>query len=180
MPESLPRILILGVGNVLFRDEGAGVHALRRLEAGYDFASNVTLMDGGVLGMNLLAVMAAADQVIVLDAVRGGQEPGTVYRFNWDMKPGFIAYKDSLHQIDLVETMNILPLVASAPQVTVLGIEYEDIDNLGLQLTPKVAKALEPLLKEVLDLLERLGAPARPKEIPLEVADVFGGTSTDH
>jgi hydrogenase maturation protease len=140
------RILILGVGNVLLKDEGVGVRIVRELEARFDFAPNVRLVDGGVLGLSLMGTMMEADQVIVVDAVRGGDEPGTLYRFDWDAKPEHIQYKDSLHQIDLMETMGTLPLVGEPPLVTVLGVEYQDIDNWGLELTPRVEKAVEPLI----------------------------------
>ncbi|MBI4799996.1 MAG: HyaD/HybD family hydrogenase maturation endopeptidase [Desulfarculus sp.] len=173
------RILILGVGNVLLKDEGVGVRIIRELEARFDFAPNVRLVDGGVLGLSLMGTMMEAEQVIVVDAVRGGDEPGTLYRFNWEAKPEHIQYKDTLHQIDLMETMGTLPLVGTPPKVTVLGVEYEDIDNWGLELTPKVEKAVEPLLDLVLQELAGLGSPARPKDNPLEVRNVFGGPGQD-
>ncbi len=173
------RILILGVGNVLLKDEGVGVRIVHELQARYDFDPNVRLVDGGVLGLSLMGTMMEADQVIVVDAVRGGDEPGTLYRFNWEAKPEHIQYKDSLHQIDLMETMGTLPLVGEVPRVTVLGVEYEDIDNWGLELTPRVERAVEPLLTLVLKELQELGAPARPKDKPLEVRNVFGDPSQD-
>jgi hydrogenase maturation protease len=173
------RILVLGVGNVLLRDEGVGIRVLRELEARFDFWPNVRLVDGGVLGLSLMGTMMEADQVIVIDAVRGGDEPGTLYRFDWDHKPEHIQYKDSLHQIDLMETMGALPLICDPPKVTVLGVEYEDIDNYGLELTPKVERAVEPLVSLVLAELETLGVPAANKDNPLKVQNVFGGSSQD-
>jgi hydrogenase maturation protease len=173
------RILVLGVGNVLLRDEGVGIRVLRELEARFDFPPNVRLVDGGVLGLSLMGTMMEAEQVIVIDAVRGGDEPGTLYRFDWEHKPEHIQYKDSLHQIDLMETMGALPLICDPPKVTVLGVEYEDIDNYGLELTPRVERAVEPLVSLVLTELEALGFPAAGKDNPLKVCDVFGGSSQD-
>lgn len=173
------RILVLGVGNVLLTDEGFGVRVLKELEARYDFPANVRLVDGGVLGLSLMGVMMEADQVIVIDAVRGGDEPGTLYQFDWEAKPEHIQYKDSLHQIDLMETMGSLPLVCEPPKMMVLGVEYEDIDNYGLTLTPKIERAVEPLLKMVLEELAALGAPGNPKANPQKVQNVFGGSGQD-
>jgi hydrogenase maturation protease len=173
------RILVLGVGNVLLTDEGVGVRVLKELQARYDFATNVSLVDGGVLGLSLMGTMMEADQVIVIDAVRGGDEPGTIYRFDWDHKPEHIQYKDSLHQIDLMETMGALPLVCDPPKVTVVGVEYEDIDHWGLTLTPKVERAVEPLISLVLTELEALGFPGSMKENPQKVHNVFGGSGQD-
>ncbi|MCB2228372.1 MAG: HyaD/HybD family hydrogenase maturation endopeptidase [Desulfarculaceae bacterium] len=171
-----PNILVLGVGNVLLTDEGVGVRVLHELAARYDFPPNVKLVDGGVLGLSLTGTMMEADQVIVIDAVRGDDEPGTIYRFGWDARPEHIQYKDSLHQIDLMETMALLPLLGDPPVVTVIGVEFGDIDNYGLELTPQVEKAVEPLMTHVLAELESLGSPGTPLETPREVTNVFGHT----
>ncbi|HKI81170.1 MAG TPA: HyaD/HybD family hydrogenase maturation endopeptidase [Pseudodesulfovibrio sp.] len=172
-------ILVLGVGNVLLTDEGVGVRVVHELMAHYDFPPNVKLVDGGVLGLSLTGTMMEADKVIVIDAVRGDDEPGTIYKFEWNSRPDHIQYKDSLHQIDLMETM-ALPLMGDPPEVTVIGVEFGDIDNYGLELTPQVEKAVAPLMEQVLLELERLGAPGVLLDHPREVTDVFGHTSQDH
>ncbi|MCB2190246.1 MAG: HyaD/HybD family hydrogenase maturation endopeptidase [Deltaproteobacteria bacterium] len=174
------KILILGVGNVLLTDEGVGVRVAHELMARYDFPPNVKVMDGGVLGLSLAGRMMEARRVIVVDAVRGGEAPGTVYRFPWDARPEHIQYKDSLHQIDLMETMAMLPLLGDPPEVVVIGVEFGDIDNYGLELTPQVEQAVEPLMDQVLKELERLGSPAQPAVQPREVTDVFSHTRQDH
>ncbi|OQY47417.1 MAG: hydrogenase expression/formation protein, partial [Desulfobacteraceae bacterium 4572_87] len=81
------QITVLGVGNILFTDEGVGVRVLERLNEQYDFPSNVAMVDGGVLGMNLLGTISEADHLIVIDAVRNGQEPGTLYRLEGEEIP---------------------------------------------------------------------------------------------
>lgn len=171
------RILVLGVGNVLLTDEGVGVRVVHELMAAYDFPPNVKLVDGGVLGLSLTGTLMEADQVIIVDAVRGGEEPGTLYRFPWEAKPEHIQYKDSLHQIDLMETMAMLPLLGQPPAMVVLGVEFGDIDNYGLELTPSVEKAVRPLMDLVLKELEGLGAPGAPKAQPQKVTNVFGHSS---
>jgi hydrogenase maturation protease len=176
-PES---ILVMGVGNVLLCDEGVGVRVLRELESRYDFPENVRLVDGGVLGLSLTGTLLEADQVVIIDAVRGGDEPGTLYRFEWESKPEHIQYKDSLHQIDLMETLGTLPLVAEPPQVVVLGVQYQEINEYSVELTPKVEAAVEPLVKLVIKELERLGVAARPKKTPQGVVNVFGSTGEDY
>jgi hydrogenase maturation protease len=171
------QILVLGVGNVLFTDEGLGVRVVHELMARYDFPDNVKLVDGGVLGLSLTGSMMEADQVIVLDAVRGDDEPGTIYRFTWDAKPDHIQYKDSMHQIDLMETMALLPLLGDPPPVLILGVEFGDIDNLGLDLTPRVEKAVEPLIELTIKELAEMGAIATAKANPEKVTNVFGHSS---
>jgi hydrogenase maturation protease len=176
MSQDKPRnILVMGVGNVLLTDEGVGIRVLEELRARYSFPDGVELVDGGVLGLSLTGVLMEAERVIIVDAVRGGDEPGTVYRFPWEAKPAHIQYKDSLHQIDLMEAMGSIPLVADPPEIVVLGVEYENIFDWGTELTPKVAAAVEPLIELVLEELEKAGARAEPKPRPEKVRDVLSG-----
>jgi len=177
MTETSPeKIVVLGVGNVLLQDEGAGVRVVHELKARYDFPPQVKLVDGGVLGLSLTGTFMEADYVIVLDAVRGGREPGTVYRFPWEAKPKHIQYKDSLHQIDLMETMAMLPLVGEPPPVVVIGVEYENIFDYGLELTPKVEAAVDKMVQGAIAELQSLGVEPVLKPEPDEVLDVFSGT----
>ena len=168
-------IVIMGVGNVLLMDEGVGVRVLEELRAGYEFPPNVRLVDGGVAGLHLTSIMMEADHVIVVDAVRGGDEPGTLYRFTWEAKPSHIQYKDSLHQIDLKETMGTLPLIGEVPEVVVLGVEYENIFDWGTELTPKVEAVVPFLVKMVLEELDKLDTPATAKANPEKICDVLSG-----
>ena len=174
MSENDPqRILVLGVGNALLRDEGVGIRVVHELLARYHFPENVRVVDGGVLGLSLTGVLMEADRVILVDAVRGGGQPGDVYRFPWQAKPEHIHYKDSLHQIDMMETLALLPLVGEPPEVVVVGVEFEDIFDYGLELTPRVEGAVEKLIEVVLDELRQLGAEPTPKAEPDKVLDVF-------
>ena len=74
------QITILGVGNILFSDEGFGVRVVEKLDESYEFPENVSIIDGGVLGLNLLGVISEADRLIVIDAVRNKGEAGTFER----------------------------------------------------------------------------------------------------
>jgi hydrogenase maturation protease len=84
MTENIPKILVLGVGNILFTDEGVGVRAVETLLRDYSFSDNVTLMDGGTLGTRLMDPIMQCQRLIVIDAVLGGDEPGSVYRLTGD------------------------------------------------------------------------------------------------
>ena len=95
-----PRITILGIGNILFSDEGFGVRVIERLQDLYAFSDNVSIIDGGVLGMNLLWVLAETDHLIVIDAVRNKSRPGTFIRLEGEEIPARIRAKNSLHQVD--------------------------------------------------------------------------------
>ena len=93
-------IVVLGVGNILLRDEGVGVRVIERMQERYVFPPYVELVDGGVMGLSLLAVVKDAEHLIIIDAVRKNEEPGTLYRFTGDEIPKRVCQKTSLHQVD--------------------------------------------------------------------------------
>jgi hydrogenase maturation protease len=149
------QILILGIGCILYRDEGFGVRVIERLQELYRFPDNVTLVDGGVLGLNLLGVLSEADHVIVIDAVRNHGKPGDLYRLEGDAIPDRIRGKNSLHQVDFLETLTVCQALDKVPETVIFGVEPEDIETLSLDLTPmilaRVDQVIELVLAEVRD-----------------------------
>ena len=151
-----PHIVIMGVGSILMTDEGFGVRVIEALEEQYEFPENVAVVDGGVLGLNLLGIIAEADHLIVVDAVRNQGAPGDFYRLTGEAIPERVRAKNSLHQIDFLETLTLCQAVDEVPETVVLGVEPEDIDSLGVELTPTIKERIEPAIQMVLDELKRL------------------------
>jgi hydrogenase maturation protease len=152
-----PHIMVLGIGCLLFRDEGFGVRVVQKLQAHYDFPDHVSLIDGGVLGVNLLGVMSEADYLIVVDAIRHKGAPGDVYRLEKTQIPERIRAKNSLHQIDFLEALTLCQVFDKVPETVIVGVEPEDIDTLCTELSPVVLGQVEPVMAMVLSELERLG-----------------------
>ena len=151
-------IMVLGVGNLLFTDEGVGIHAIQTLLEQYEFSQNVSIEDGGVLGINLLGIISEADDLIVVDAIRNGGAPGTLYRLEGDDIPKRILGKNSLHQVDLLEALTLCQALDKVPETVIVGVEPKDIETLGLELTPPVQEKMGDLIAMVLRELDRLGA----------------------
>jgi hydrogenase maturation protease len=151
-------IMILGVGNLLFTDEGVGIHVVKALGEEYDFSPNVSIEDGGVLGINLLGIISQADDLVVVDAVRNGGTPGTLHRLEGEAIPRRILAKNSLHQIDLLEALTLCQALDKVPETVIVGVEPADIETLSLELTPPVQDRLGELKAMVLRELDRLGA----------------------
>ena len=152
-----PQILILGIGSILMTDEGFGVRVVERILEQYDFSDNVALADGGVLGLNLLGVIAEADYLIVVDIIRNHGAPGDLYRLEGDQIPERIRAKNSLHQIDFLEALTLCQALDHVPETVILGVEPEDIDTLSIELTPMLDKQIDPIICKVLAEIERLG-----------------------
>jgi hydrogenase maturation protease len=162
-PEKAPQVTILGVGNILLKDEGVGVRVVEYLDERYCFTDNVQLVDGGVLGVRLMGVIGNADVLIVVDAVCNGGAPGTLYHLADEQVPRRVLAKQSMHQLDLPEVLALCAAIDKNPQVVVVGVEPEEMYTMDVNLTPTVAARLPDLASMVLAELDRLSIPYSAK-----------------
>ena len=152
-------IMVLGLGNILFTDEGFGIHVIKKLQTICKFPDNVSVVDGGVLGLNLLGTICQADYLIVVDAIRNNGEIGSLYRLEGDAIPERIRIKNSLHQIDFIETLTISRVLNKEPKTIILGVEPEDIKTLSVNLTPTTHEKIDQMIDMILAEFDRLGVP---------------------
>ena len=150
-------VMVLGVGCILYADEGFGVRVVEKMEVLYEFSDNVLLVDGGVLGINLLGVISKPDHLIVVDAIRNKGKPGDLYRLAGDQIPQRIRAKNSLHQVDFLEALTLCQALDKVPETVIVGVEPEDIDTQSLELTPAIQTKVEPVIEMVLAELDLLG-----------------------
>ena len=158
-----PRILLLGVGNVLCTDEGVGVHAANHLAENYTFSDNVTVMEGGTLGKLLMPSLSECDLVIIMDAVLGGEQPGSVYRLENDGLRKSIGFNDSQHQVDLIDTLIHCELIGNRPDAVVIGMEPADYTTMHMELTPACKEKLPTFIEHALNELRAQGGEAWEK-----------------
>ncbi len=159
-----PAILVLGVGNVLLKDEGVGVRMVERLNAKYDVPPNVDIIDGGTQGLKLMGMITAADKLLVIDAVKNKGVPGDLYRFSYDEIPYALRQKNSLHQADLLECLTLAGVMGSLPETVIVGVEPEDISPWGLELSVPVFESLDGMETMVLNELRQWGATLTLRE----------------
>jgi hydrogenase maturation protease len=150
-------VMVLGIGCILFSDEGFGVRVVEKMEKQYQFSDNVLLVDGGVLGVNLLGVISKPKHLIVVDAIRNKGKPGDLYRLEGDAIPARIRAKNSLHQVDFLEALTLCQALDHVPKTVIIGVEPQDIETTSLDLTPPIQAKVEPVIEMVLAELERLG-----------------------
>jgi hydrogenase maturation protease len=155
----LKHVVILGVGNLLLSDEGVGVHVANRL-MDMDLPAGVEVIEGGTDGFRLMNVVTEADRLIVVDAVKGGSPPGSIYRFDIKDAPSFPdVYKTSVHQIGILEVVHLSGLVGQTPETTVIGVEPRSLD-MGMALSPEVQEKIPKIIELVLEEAKR---PCRKK-----------------
>ncbi len=176
---SQPRILLLGVGNILYSDEGLGVHAARYLEEHYTFSDNVTLMEGGTLGKLLTPPILDCDQLIVMDAVLGGHAPGSVYRLEDEGLRKSLGFRDSQHQVDLVDVLISRDMMGNRPKAVVIGMEPADYLSMAIDLTPTCQEKFSKFLGHVLDALREQGGKAEKHDSTPEQENTQPGMQED-
>ncbi len=150
-------IIILGVGNILFSDDGLGIRVVRKLLDRYRFPDGVTVVDGGVLGINLLGVISHARHLIVVDTILNKGKPGDLHRLAGQEIPNRILAKNSLHQVDLLEALTLCRLLDHVPETVILGIEPSDLETLATELTEPIKAQVDNLVIMVLEELQSLG-----------------------
>jgi hydrogenase maturation protease len=146
-------ILILGVGNLLLSDEGVGVHVAQKMMK-MDLPPEVQVVEGGTDGFGLVNVILEADRMILIDAVKGGGQPGSIYRFDIDDCPPYPdLFKTSVHQISILEVINLSSLIGSPPQTTIIGVEPQCL-NMGMELSPQIEAKLPKIIQMIKEQVE--------------------------
>jgi hydrogenase maturation protease len=131
--------LVLGIGNLLWADEGFGVRSVEALHERWSLPPRVTVVDGGTQGMYLLDHVCAADRVLVLDAIDYGLPPGTLRVFRDEAVPVWSDTAMSLHQATFQDLLSLARLRGRFPaRITLIGVQPAVLDDLGGSLSPLV------------------------------------------
>lgn len=159
-----PPVTVLGIGNIVLQDEGFGVRVAEALEAGYVFPDTVQVLDGGTLGMELLRFVTGTQRLLILDAVKGGGQPGDRYRFADTAVMAHFQDKLSSHEIGIQDVLALLTVTGKGiPEVVVLGAEPFGL-GAGTELTAPMAALVPELVQQALAELGRWGVRAEKKQ----------------
>jgi hydrogenase maturation protease len=152
-------ITLIGLGNLLLRDEGAGIHAIRHLQAHWRIPPELEIVDGGTGGLDLLPFIEKRNKILFVDTVNFGREPGYIGELCNPEVPAFSALKDSLHHLGLSDVLAAAQLLDVLPkEICLIGIQPQAIET-GLELTPEIQNRLEPLVARITAQLAAWGLP---------------------
>jgi len=150
---SVMRTVVLGVGNVLMRDEGVGVRCVERLEREARLPPEVKVIDGGTSTHELLEDLENLDLLVIVDAILAGKPPGTIVHFEGDAVPARFSNKMSPHQHGINDLLAKLALLGRAPKrVVLIGVEPAQLE-LSLELSDEVAAVLPVLCDRVVEAI---------------------------
>jgi len=136
------KILVLGIGNVMFSDEGVGVHLCHLLKEKYTYTSamnSLDFVDGGTLAERLIPIIAEYDQLMVFDCVDANDgKIGDVYFFDFENIPKSISFQGSAHEVEMLQTLKMMDMVGDRPPTKIIGIIPEVVNDTTLSLTNKI------------------------------------------
>lgn len=145
------RVLVLGVGNLVLTDEGIGVHVVQRMQQ-MDLPSHVEVLDGGTMGLDLIDDIEGRQKVVIVDAVKGGGPPGSVYRMTVDDIEEMPKSRVSLHDIDMTDVFKLADLFEiEKPEIVIIGVEPKDMESPSMELSPEV----EAQIPRVIELVKK-------------------------
>ena len=155
------RNIVIGVGNMLFKDEGIGIYAAEYIKQNYKFDDEeLEIIDGGTLGFKLMTYFQEYDNVIILDTVSIEDKAGEIYRLPSDVLLGLGNYRKTAHEVEIVEMLEIVSVLDSHANVTIIGIIPEDIISVEIGLTQSMENRFEEFILNSIKEIESLGIKA--------------------
>ena len=141
------KTLILGVGNLLLKDEGVGVHVIHELEKEI-LPPNVSLMDGGTGGLHLISWLQDYDRIVMIDATLDDNPPGTI-RLIYPRYASDFPHLMSAHEIGLRDMIVAMSLTGDLPEILLIVISVVNINEVGTDLSPEILAVMPEILRVV-------------------------------
>jgi hydrogenase maturation protease len=158
-----PRVLVLGVGNILMRDDGVGVHAVQALADAYELPANLRVVDGGVGGLGLLGEFADLDCLLIVDAVRNGGVPGSIHHLGPEQIQPRRGLFISAHEVGMAELLAAAEFSGRLPETQIIGVEPLDTETVGLEISLLLRSALPQVVAAIVDTLHAHGIELKEK-----------------
>ncbi len=170
-------ILVLGIGNILFQDEGIGVHFIHYLDEKYEFISKnntISFVDGGTLAQRLIPEIVKYDEVIVIDCIDAdNSSAGDVYFFDYKKAPSYINWQGSAHEIEMLQTLNMIDMNKDLPNTMVLGVIPKRVsDDTTFELSDEIISAVSLMEKRIIGYLMELNIECKVVNKSITVEDI--------
>jgi len=145
------KVLILGVGSILHKDDGLGVFIVNEIESSAkDKLKDAELADGGTLGYDLLSIMSGREKIVIIDALKIDDAPGSIYRFPAKHLTEK-GNKFSMHDVGVKKIIDMLALTGEEPEIEIIGIVPEDIQSFEIGISDSVKRSVPKAVEYVLD-----------------------------
>jgi len=136
--------VIIGIGNILLQDDGVGVHVIKKLE-NEELPSTIELVDGGTSTLDMLGYFMDYGKVIVVDCLRSGLKPGTIYKIKPEDIKSYKKENLSIHDVQILDVVKMANMMDIYPEVVIFGIEPEKI-AIGLEMTQTIISKIPEII----------------------------------
>ena len=164
---------IIGVGNIIFQDEGVGVYASKYLEKNYTFEDDVVIVDGGTLGFDLLGYLQDYERVIILDTVSLEDEAGSIYNIPAKELLNMGAYKQTAHEVEVLQMLEICSLHDKVADVNIIGIIPYDIKTVNISLSTEIKNKFEEFIDVIIDQLDKYEIKYKKNDDRVSLASII-------
>jgi len=158
-----PRVLVLGVGNILMRDDGVGVHAVQALADAYELPANVRVVDGGAGGLGLIGEFADLDYLLIVDAVRNGGVPGSIHHLGPEQIQPRRGPFVSAHEVGIAELLAAAEFSGHLPETQIIGVEPLETETVNLDLSLPLRRTMPQIVAAIVDVLHAHGVELTEK-----------------
>lgn len=167
---SQTKLAVLGVGNILEKDDGIAVYATAYLEKNYTFSPPIEIINGGVEGINLLNLFMEYEPIIILDAIEIEDEAGSIYHIPSEELTGYGLNSGGAHEVGVLQCIDMLELMGKPlPRSSVLGIIPETLE-VHIGLTPRLEACFSAYIEALLEILkkEQITVAAKAQSVSLQ------------
>jgi len=166
-------MLIIGIGNILQKDDGLGVYASSYLNENYTFSQEVEIINGGVEGIHLLNVLEENSHIIVLDCLQLNDAPASIYAIPAQEISGYGLNNGGAHEIGILQCMDMIELQGKVlPETIVIGIVPAEV-TFAFGLSQEILEAFEGYISVVLQYLAKQGIEHRKKDNCSTLQDIM-------
>ena len=138
---------IIGIGNILLKDDGVGVYVIRQLE-NEKLPSTIELVDGGTSTLDTLSYFLEYNKVIVVDCLKAGHKPGTIYKINPEEIKDYKQENLSIHDVQILDVVKMANMLAKFPKVVIFGVEPEEV-CLDTEMTDNIKNKVPEIIKHI-------------------------------
>ncbi len=155
--------IVIGVGNLLFCDDGVGVIAVEYLKKKYNFSDGFELLDGGTLGFNLIEYFTEYDNVFIVDTISIDDNSGEIYKIPSKELLGGNGYKHTAHEVEVVHMLQACELYEKKADITIFGVVPKDIKSSRIGLSESLEKSFDTLIETIINAVQDLGVKVTQK-----------------
>ena len=148
--------IVIGVGNLLFLDDGIGVFVAKYLQKNFSFKPDIEILDGGTLGFNLIEYFINYDNVIIVDTISLNEKAGDIFRIPSDELLGHGSYKKTAHEVEVVQMLEACELYDKKANIVVLGIVPENISRVEIGLSDTLKEKFYRFVDAIIDEIKSL------------------------